>query len=159
MVVMMMITVVLPACSSPRPTRLRSEAHAEAPPSEATVLPATEDETPAVASALRTGSENTAAPPASCPPPLRLAPRELVVTWPQHVGARVAFSSRIDRTVDFTTVVIEAKDGTRFAVTLAPDEIWSGESVHAFTVGGSTTIRIHGARTLPQLFLDEHCST
>jgi hypothetical protein len=146
-----MMAVFLGACSS-------SERGPSKQDEQSRALPDAVVDAPTVAASDNPASEHRASATPRCPTPLRLAPRSLAITWQQHAGARVSFPSRVERSVDFTQVVIRARDGARFAVTLGPDQVWSGDATHAFVVGGSTTVRIRGSMVLPLLFVDDDCS-
>lgn len=100
-------------------------------------------------------SEPPSEPPApACPPPLRIAPRALAVSWPSYVGRRVSFACRAVRRIDFVRTVIVA-DGAKFVVSGPPDLVPCGSRSSTFTVIGSSSVPIAGRTVLPELLPDE----
>lgn len=107
------------------------------PPTSAT-LPAAETEEP------------------SCAPALVLAGSTLAVRWPALIGRRIRVRVRPVRAIDLTQWLVRA-GGQSFIVMAAPDTSWTTE--HAFVVLGSTIAPVHGRTALPELALDDSCSS
>lgn len=89
----------------------------------------------------------------ACPPPLRIPPRALAVSWPSYIGRRVSFACRAVRRVDFTRTIVVA-DGAKFVVTGPPDLVLCGGRSSTFTVIGSASVPLAGRTVLPELLLD-----
>lgn len=58
----------------------------------------------------------------------------------------------IERAIDITTALVVA-DGERFAVLLAPEDLWTGTDDKVFAVMGSTEVPLDGPTRLPHLML------
>jgi hypothetical protein len=119
---------------------------------------------PAVSLPLAVSSVEPTSPTASAEPAVepctagqRVAPDVLAISWPQRIGQRVRLRSNIERSLDLLEAVVAA-GGKRFVVVLGPDQLWSGDQEHTFTVMGAKAVALHGTVTLPQLLLDEECS-
>lgn len=133
---------------------------ASAGPSSAprTVEPATG--VPSITRASEVPPDATTIPPPSepsapaCPPPLRIAPRALAVSWPSYVGRRVSFACRAVRRIDFVRTVVVA-EGARFVVTGPPDLVPCGHRSSTFTVIGSSSAPLAGRTVLPELLVDD----
>lgn len=90
----------------------------------------------------------------ACPPPLRIAPKTLAVSWSSYVGRRVSFACRAVRRIDFVRTVVVA-EGAKFVVSGPPDLVPCGGRSSTFTVIGSSSVPIAGRTVLPELLLDE----
>lgn len=88
------------------------------------------------------------------PPPLRVAPRILAVSWEVYLGHRVSLACRPVRRIDFTRTVVAA-GGEKFLVMGPPDVTPCGAKTSTFTVTGASTFAASGKTMLPELLLDE----
>lgn len=146
MVCVLLLLLYCVACDGGAPVGSSSVSLiAEAP---AAVLPA--PSTSEIPSGATTPASANSDPP--CPPPLRVAPRTLAVSWPSYVGRVVSFACRAIRRVDFLRTVIVA-DGARFVVTGAPDATPCGSRTSTFAVVGCSSVPLGGRGVLPELLL------
>lgn len=90
----------------------------------------------------------------ACPPPLRIAPRTLAVSWPSYVGRRVSFACRAVRRADFVRTLVVA-DGAKFVVSGPPNLVPCAGRSSTFTVIGSSSVPLAGRTALPELLLDD----
>jgi len=100
-----------------------------------------------------------AAPPAKpplCESALVLSPSALATRWPALLGRRVRLRVRPLRALSFDEWLVAA-GGQRFVALAAPDTQWAGE--HVFIVSGSTLAPIHGRSSLPELVVDDDCTS
>lgn len=134
--------------------------HSAGPPSasrrpepSASVLPVpSATEMPSSATTTISPSEPTT--PES-PPPVRVAPRTLAVSWSVYLGRRVSFACRSVRRVDFTRTLIVA-GGEKFLVMGPPAVTPCGAKTSTFTVTGVSTFAASGRTILPELLLEEN---
>lgn len=130
-----------------------SASHAAEPPSAVLRAPSV-SETPSGATTIPPASEPSVP---ECPPPVRVAPRTLAVSWPTYLGRRVSLSCRAVRRIDlFRTLIIAG--GARFVVTGSPNLDPCGDTTSTFVVLGSTTIPTAGRTVLPELLLEGDCT-
>lgn len=127
--------------SSSRPAPLPTQpppppSASEVPPSATTTPPVDEPPTP------------------ERPPAVRVAPKNLAVSWSSYLGQRVSLRCRPVRRIDFTRTLITAS-GARFVVTGPPNLAPCGSSTSTFTVIGTARVSIAGRTVLPELLLDE----
>jgi hypothetical protein len=80
-----------------------------------------------------------------------VTPERLSTSWSVLLGQRVCMSAKVERRLEMTQALLVA-GSHKFAVTLAPNDGWEGTREQAFTVMGSTTVKIDGGEvTLPAL--------
>ncbi len=94
--------------------------------------------------------------PPSCEPALVLSPSAFATRWPALLSRRVRLHVRPLRALSFAEWLVSA-GGQRFVVLAAPDTQWAGE--HVFFITGSTIAPVHGRTELPELLLDDDCSS
>lgn len=92
----------------------------------------------------------------SCGPSLVLSPSTLATQWPALLGRRVRLRVRLLRALSFDEWLVTAGE-QRFVVLAAPHTRWVGE--HVFVVTGSTIAPVHGRTALPELLLDDDCTS
>jgi len=92
----------------------------------------------------------------ACPRAVWLRPRVVATEWPSRLGQRVLLRVRPVRAVAVGETVVAA-EGERFLVLAPLGAPLSG--AHAFVVVGSASVRLGGRVQLPQLVLDDDCSS
>jgi hypothetical protein len=85
-----------------------------------------------------------------------LRPRVVASEWPSRLGQRVLLRVRPERAVAVGETVVAA-EGQRFLVLASPGALLTG--THTFVVVGSASVRLGGRVQLPQLVLDDDCSS
>lgn len=148
--VTLLALLLVVACDGPGSAAPPSSSHSQDPPTVLAAVPRP-SEIPPSATTARAASEP---PTPERPPPVRVAPRTLAVSWQSYLGRRVSLRCRPVRRIDFVRTLVVA-GAERFVVTGSPNATPCGPATSTFVVMGSSSVAISGRTVLPELLLED----